>query len=44
MQVTVSLSTVRGFRGSAVDKIIGIVIQFEHVSEALDAGVAFSLR
>ena len=43
MRVTVSLSTVRGLRGSAVDKIIVIVIQFEHVLEALDIRVAVSL-
>ena len=43
MRVSVSLSTVIGLRGNAVDKIIGIVIQFEHVPEALDVGVAVSL-
>ena len=43
MRVTLSLPTAGSVRGSAVDKIMGIIIKFEHILEASDVGVSISL-
>ena len=43
MRVTLSLPTAGSVRGSAVDKIMRIIIKFEHILEASDVGVSISL-